>query len=539
MVAELLARSPENILGTLYPSAMIATPGASPGEFVDTGVRNLQTMEINVGDTIVKIGIMDAGMLLGASALNEAKDAVVEKLTDVFGKYQAKTVDALEDLDEIHQNPFDGTPDENKQTATQQTNEDVAINSVSFKTAMFDALASNQTIRATETTVKQKQASTDELTEEQQVKVQKFINEVMDAQLEKHKVELQHVVEQCRQQNLDAETTRRQRDTALAAMRREETDKDKGEDPLFHSWPGQSPGPEVMQRTAGAPPERTPLEKRIDTPDNTWEELLTEQVNKWVGYVQSNGKLAPKKNVVENRVVHYFRDLVEHALAGKKIMRSRFNRIRKGDKTLDTPKDKIVKQVYSPSSGGDTGGGHSGGSINNLGRGNGGDGPRDPRDEDPDGDNDGYNTTCNGRYDDRIDRKFQFVNHRNINIVQFSGRNLTSNPYLPFNNSLRRLILVQGKAGDEVLEILDDVDKMGAEKFIKEDLEELAEDHPKAYEYDRAIKFALLNFIIGLAHGRVKYGVKVDWTRGENYISANHLGTRAHVPQAGGRAGCG
>ena len=165
---------------------------------------------------------------------------------------------------------------------------------------------------------------------------------------------------------------------------------------------------------------------------------------------------------------------MEQALAGKKITRSRFNRIRKGDKTLDTPKDKIVRPVYSPSSGGDTGGGHSGGSIHNLGRGNGGDGPRDPRDEDPDGDHDGYTTTCNGRYDNRIDREFQLVNHRNINIVPFSGRNLTTNPYLPFNNSLRRLILVQGKAGDDLLEILDDVEKMGAEKFTKEDLEDLA-----------------------------------------------------------------
>ena len=53
----------------------------------------------------------------------------------------------------------------------------------------------------------------------------------------------------------------------------------------------------------------------------------------------------------------------------------------------------------------------------------------------------------------------------------FSGRNLTTNPYLLFNNSLRRLILVQGKAGDDLLEILDDVEKMGAEQITKEDLE--------------------------------------------------------------------
>ena len=117
MVAELQARSPDSSLGTFYTSAMVATPGASPGEFVESGVRNMQTMEINVGDAIVKIGIMGAGMLLGASAINAAKDAVVEELTDVFGKYQAKTEDIVEELHEIHQNLFDGTPDENKQTA--------------------------------------------------------------------------------------------------------------------------------------------------------------------------------------------------------------------------------------------------------------------------------------------------------------------------------------------------------------------------------------------------------------------------------------
>ena len=46
---------------------------------------------------------------------------------------------------------------------------------------MSDALASNQIINATETAVKQKQASTDELTEAQQLKVPKFIIEVLDA----------------------------------------------------------------------------------------------------------------------------------------------------------------------------------------------------------------------------------------------------------------------------------------------------------------------------------------------------------------------
>ena len=96
--------------------------------------------------------------------------------------------------------------------------------------------------------------------------------------------------------------------------------------------------------------------------------------------------------------------------------------------------------------------------------GNGGGGSEDPRHEGPDGDSDGYTTIGNGRYDNRSDKEFQFYNHRNTNIVTFSGRNLIIKPSLPFNNSLSRLILVQGKAGDDLLEILDDVEKLGAEQ---------------------------------------------------------------------------
>lgn len=249
-----------------------------------------------------------------------------------------------------------------------------------------------------------------------------------------------------------------------------------------------------MQQMAGAPPTRTSLEKRIDTSENEWEELLKEKVNDWVDYVIKTGRSAPKTNVTSNRLVHNFKDLVEQELAGKNVVKNRFKHIKKSNRPLGTPKGKTVRPVYSPSSGGDTGGGHSGGDMNNVGLGNGGGGHGDPRGDDPEGDGEQYTATGNGRYDNTNDRKFQLVNYRNINILPFSGRNLSTNPYLPFNNSLRRLILVQGKAGDDLLQILDDVEKLGAEKFTKEDLEELAEEHPKAYEYDRAIKLALLNF---------------------------------------------
>ena len=205
-------------------------------------------------------------------------------------------------------------------------------------------------------------------------------------------------------------------------------------------------------------------------------------------------------------------------MVGKKVGKNRFTHTKRNNRILETPKEKIVKPVYSPS----LGWGHvrwqqwwkypqSGNGKwwrGGGGGGGGGGGNGDPRDEDPDGNNDRYTTVGNGRYDNRSDREFQFVNHRNINIVPFSGRHLTTNPYLPFNYSVRRLTLVQGKVGDDLLEMPDDAEKLGAEKLTKEDLEDSAEHHPKAYEYDRAIKLAFLNCIIGLAHGRVKYGVE-------------------------------
>lgn len=38
-------------------------------------------------------------------------------------------------------------------------------------------------------------------------------------------------------------------------------------------------------------------------------------------------------------------------------------------------------------------------------------------------------------------------------MTPFSGRNVQVNPYLPFNNAPRRLIFVQGKDGEELLDI--------------------------------------------------------------------------------------
>ena len=67
---------------------------------------------------------------------------------------------------------------------------------------------------------------------------------------------------------------------------------------------------------------------------------------------------------------------------------------------------------------------------------------------------------------------------------------------------------MQGKDGEELLDILDDVEQFGDDKVTKQDLRELANKYPKVYQYDRAVRFALLNYTTGVAHARIKYGVE-------------------------------
>lgn len=69
-------------------------------------------------------------------------------------------------------------------------------------------------------------------------------------------------------------------------------------------------------------------------------------------------------------------------------------------------------------------------------------------------------------------------------------------------------MLVQGKDGEEPLNILDEVEQRGDDKLTKTDLQDLANKRPKINQYDRAVWLALLNYTTGMAHGRAKYGVE-------------------------------
>ena len=111
-----------------------------------------------------------------------------------------------------------------------------------------------------------------------------------------------------------------------------------------------------------------------------------------------------------------------------------------------------------------------------------------------------------GGRDDRS-REFTLVNPRNINIRVFIGKSLNVNPYLPVNNAIRRLMLAQGADGDLFLLELDKVEKMGAQAFINELLQELISRYPKAAGWNRAIKAALLNWTSGIATGLVQHNV--------------------------------
>ena len=119
----------------------------------------------------------------------------------------------------------------------------------------------------------------------------------------------------------------------------------------------------------------------------------------------------------------------------------------------------------------------------------------DNGDDGDDGDDNNGRTTCRvaGRGDDRS-REFSLVKSSNIIIQTFSGKNLNNNPYLPFNKSLKRLIYNQGADGEELLEILEGVEKFGATKFDNTKLQALRKQYPKATEYNRAITSLLLNY---------------------------------------------
>ena len=104
-------------------------------------------------------------------------------------------------------------------------------------------------------------------------------------------------------------------------------------------------------------------------------------------------------------------------------------------------------------------------------------------------------------------KEFILVNPRNIDIAIATGKSFDTNPYLPFNNAFRRLIMAQGADGDRLLGVLDKIEKMGSATLINDMLREPTTKYSNAEEFDRAVRAALLNCSSGIAKGLVQYNV--------------------------------
>lgn len=157
----------------------------------------------------------------------------------------------------------------------------------------------------------------------------------------------------------------------------------------------------------------------------------------------------------------------------------------------------------------DPDGGYRAGGIDNLNV-----RPNNGGADDPNGDDDSnVHTNTDGnrrrkRYEDDSDEEFWPVNPRNIIITTFTGNNLVTNPYIQLNNQIRKFIITMGEDGEELLRILDVVERFGKKTFTTVHLSRIKTRYPKASQYDRAVNVALLNWTGGIAQGLVRFGTQ-------------------------------
>ena len=106
-----------------------------------------------------------------------------------------------------------------------------------------------------------------------------------------------------------------------------------------------------------------------------------------------------------------------------------------------------------------------------------------------------------GEGGDRKGREFQLVNFRNVNVGQFTGKQLNVNPYVPFSSGIRNLILTQGDDGEELLEIFWHMYIHGGGRFANKYIDRLAKQRHKVYDYSRANMAASMIRTGGVANG--------------------------------------
>ena len=217
------------------------------------GTLDDETIEIPVGEAMVKIGFVGAGMVLGAIALGEAKAAIVEKITEAFGKYQTTK------SSEIEQNDLDDTPDATRQPLTVIEWEDegeVSTTSVMHKKAKFEALASEESNKNIDTEQRPKKTSMEEMLEAQREEYQHYMKRFREEERIKHKEEMRTKAQQWRQQNLETEAAIRQKDTEITALQKKDPGVEtiKTDDP----WHGKGSRPRRNAKQGGSPTNRYP-----------------------------------------------------------------------------------------------------------------------------------------------------------------------------------------------------------------------------------------------------------------------------------------
>ena len=78
---------------------------------------------------------------------------------------------------------------------------------------------------------------------------------------------------------------------------------------------------------------------------------------------------------------------------------------------------------------------------------------------------------------------------------------------MPFDKAIRKLIRAQGPKGLTLLQILDNVEMYGSRPYDDNKLEALAQQCPRACEYNTGIIAALETYTSDIAEGMTKYGV--------------------------------
>ena len=170
--------------------------------------------------------------------------------------------------------------------------------------------------------------------------------------MEKEEEMKEEMRELLRNYSLTMETTIRQRDEEIATLKNKdqkektETGEEVGKDPTPDAWLGQSPGPDVMQGRTSATVKQTPMAAQIETPNKDWDELLDEAIADWISIISRTGKQAPEEYVVQGRLVHNFRQLVEQRINNTTNPNDRFKIIKQSPKAYGIS-DATEKDYYT------------------------------------------------------------------------------------------------------------------------------------------------------------------------------------------------